>query len=219
MGSYSATQGFYEPGADEFVDVESQLNYNLRRADDRVRQLIEWQYVPSNYKTIPDAYPVREVGMKYYKAYSNCPQYTTTTNGKLTLGQDSNSIVFSWSSSGISFQGGYQSENTAEQLISYRRDLVTNTVHWRGGLKLNASADDIPLNTNITVMTIPSNVRPTRGKYFYVHMGFATGNFACCRVLFQPGGTVEINKMGIAQTDSTQRAVSFNDISYPIGDV
>lgn len=218
MGQYSATQNFYKPSSEELVDVESQINYNLRRADERVRQLVEWQYIPSSYQNVQDAYPEREIGMKYYKASTNCPQYTTLSSGSLTLAQDSNSRVYSWTQSGLSFLNNYTSENNAEQRISYRLDPVTNTVHWRGGLVLKTSMDQIPLNTNIQVITLPTVIRPTRSKYAFVHMGIASSGYSVCRILFTSAGIVEINRMGIDQTDSSQRAVSFCDVSYPIGD-
>lgn len=217
MGTYTSTQGFYKPDPDEFVDVEAQINYNWRRADSRVKQLVEWQYIPGTYLNVGDAYASREAGMKFYKASSNMVTFATNSTG--TLAQDSNSKVYSWSSSGVSFYGGYQSENSDEQKFTYRIDTTDGMIHLRGGVKLNSGADQIPRNTNITIINLPFNARPSRNKYFYVHMGIVSSNFSCCRVLVMATtGDIEINRMGADQTDPTQRVVSFNDISYPVND-
>lgn len=216
MGSYTATQKFYKPAGNEFVDVEAQVNNNWENADNRVRSLIEWQYVPSNYLTIPDAYPIREAGMKYYKASTNACQHVASTSGTLVM--DSNSSVLTWTGSSISFFGGYRSQDEATQRISYVRDSVGDYVRFRGALILNLTMDQIPRNQNITVMNLPTTIRPTRSKYFYVHMGIVTANYACCRILINTTGDVEINKMGADQSDPAQRYISFNDVRYPIGD-
>jgi hypothetical protein len=214
LGTYTATQDFYKPAPDEFVDVESQINYNLRRADEDVRAKVEWQYTEL---PVISGFAPRELGYKFYKASTN--SLFVCAEADLTLQQHSPFCpTEAWTASGIlSFPGGYQSEDLDTKRLSYSKEGFDGIVQWRGSLKLN-NYDQIPLNTNIQVMTIDPAIAPARSKYFTVHMGIQAGNYSICRVLFLNTGSVEINRMGINQTDPTQRFVSFNDIQYPTND-
>lgn len=219
MGSYTPNQNFYKPDSDEFVDVDTQINYNLRRADERVRAMIEWQYTEA---AIISGTEPRDVGYKFYKASTNSLYVAPYSD--LDLQQSSNlNSTLSWTTSGLSSQGGYRSVDFATQQLSYRVEGFDGQCTWRGAIQLNDTADQIPVNTNIVVFTMPAagSTSPTplsRAKYFYVHMGIAPGDFSCARVLFKTNGEIEINRMGIGQTDPAQRYISFNDISYPTRD-
>lgn len=215
MGTYTTTQEFYKPDGTEFVDVESQINYNFRRSDERVRALVEWQY--TDVPTISGVLP-RAVGYKWFKNSTN--SLWVAPDPDLALAQHSlNGDTDAWSTASITgLLAGYQSEDLENQRLSYRREPTDGLVSWRGSMKLN-NFDQIPLNTNIDVMTLAADIRPVRAKYFTVHMGIQSTNYSICRLLFMTDGTVQINRMGVNQTVSTERYISFNDIEYPTNDV
>lgn len=216
MGEYTANQNFYKPDPDEFVDVDSQIAYNFRRADERVRAMVEYQY--TDVPVISGVEP-SDKGYKFFKASTNTVYVRRTED--LILSQASpNGDTDSFTTSGLSSQNGYRSVDFATQQLSYRVEPTSGVCTWRGSVQLNDAADQIPLNTNTVVFTMPAagSASPTpiaRSKYFLVHMGIATGGFSILRIFFGSNGNIEINRMGINQTDPTQRYISFNDIQYP----
>lgn len=217
MGNYSSTQGFYKPDPDEFVDVESQWNDNVRTADERVRAMVEWQYtdVPMISGVLP-----RDKGYKWFKNATNSLFVCTDpVSGSIQQASD-NGDTDPWSTELItSIDNGYQSHPTIpEAQLSYRLEPAEGSVTWRGLMVLNASMDQIPLNTNINVMTIATGIRPVRSKYFFVHMGVSTAGYSVVRIVFLDTGVVQINRMGVNQADPTERYISFNDICYPRND-
>lgn len=214
MGIYTPNQAFYKPEPTEFVDVDTQVNYNLRRADERVRAMIEWQYTEA---AIISGNEPRDVGYKFFKAATNT--FYICGDPSLDLVQhSSNGDTDEWTTGGLAAVGGYRSVDFNENQLSYRVEPTDKQVSWRGNIMLNDTQDQIPVNTNIVVFTMPSFCTPARSKYFHVHMGIATAGYSIARILFKNTGEIEINRMGIAQTNVTERYVSFNDISYPTND-
>lgn len=210
MGTYTASQGFYKPDPDEFVDVESQVNFNIRRADEKVRALVEWQYTEA--PVISGSEP-RDVGYKFFKASTNS-LYTQKTATDFSQA-DSNGVTETWNNVDYAFLNSYQSVNDDEMALSYTERYWGNgLVRWRGGIRLNAG-DEIPLNTSINVLQL-SGIRivPFTNKYFNCHMGDPTTGYSFVRILFGGDGVVSIVRQGSAMTLPAQRYISFNDISY-----
>lgn len=214
MGEYSATQKFYKPGPDELVNVESHLNYNMRRADTRVKALVE--FIPTDVSSISTSTLEAENGFKWYKRISNSFYIKTPTSGIAQY--NANAQVPSWSTSGITFQGGYKSENEFESKISYSTEDGGSIVRWRGKLILG-DYQQIPRNTNIIVANIPASVTPYRSKYIHTQMGNAGGSFSVARLLFHSLGRIEICRMGSDQTDPQERYISFNSCFYTRDDL
>lgn len=214
MGTYTSTQGFYKPDPTEFVDVESQWNYNVRRSDERVRAIVEWQF--ADVPIIADAFP-RDVGYKFYKNSTNTCYIVKDSS--LDLSQhSSNGDTDSWSNSGITFLGTFASYDTNTLQISYRKEPTDGYVTWRGSLQAN-NFENIVRNSNLDVMTLDASLRPARSKYFHVYMGNDSTGYAIARILFNSTGTVQINRMGVAsQSLVSERYINFNDISYPTND-
>lgn len=219
MGDYTNNQKFYLIDPTELVNVDSDVNYNLLRADERVKALVEYQGtdVPSIVgSTVP-----KEIGYKWYKRYSNSVYVHTTFNGVTATYQDVNSVVDTWSTAGISFEPGYGSGSGLTDRIGYK--VSNNIVTWRGFVVLNNQATELPANLTTDFMTIPTSLQPIRNKYCTVTGGNSTaGSFQLFRVLFPALGSadsrLEFIKYGGNSSSSSERYISLNEISYSIDD-
>lgn len=226
MGDYTATQHFYKPDPEELVDVETQLNYNVERADHRVRALVEW--LRTDVEVIENS-EERETGFKFFKVHSNSLWVAQDNSGDVHF-PSSNNDVDSWidlgSSSGATFVNSYtddvfdtDDDEDLRRELCYRREFSDGMVYWRGLVNLTDDADQIPLNQNIIIVTgVPTEARPKRNKYFFTHMG-VTSQFSVARIMFKTNGEIEINRMGVNQSDPTQRFLSFNDCHYATNEI
>lgn len=179
--------------------------------------MVEWQYtdVPMISGVLP-----RDKGYKWFKNSTNSLWVCVDPNSGSIQQASDNGDTDPWSTQLITgFSGGYRSHPTIpEAELGYRLEPAEGSVTWRGLMVLNASMDQIPLNTNITVMTIGAGIRPSVTKYFIVHMGASTAGYSIVRVQFGTDGTVLINRMGVNMADPTERYISFNDIQYSRND-
>jgi hypothetical protein len=215
MGSYTNPQNFYLIDEDELVNVDNDLNYNLQRADDRVRPLVE--YVITAEPSISASTLPKDTGFKWYKSYTNA--IWNYRDG--AVWQDTNSQVDSWSTSGLTFETGYDSANQEESRIAY--SIFNGFVRWRGRLVLT-SGGELPANTVVDFMTPPDAALPSKSRYFFVHGGnAASSSFQTFRIFIPAVGNadkrMEYIKYGGSSSSSDQRYISLNDLYYPIDDV
>lgn len=213
MGSYTDNQNFYLIDPSELVSVENDLNYNLRKADERIRPLVEYQVTdePSiGASTLP-----KDTGFKWWKSYTGA-----IWNYRAGLFfQDPNAQVDAWSVSSLAFEAGYGSVNQEGERIAY--SIVNGFVRWRGQLHLTSGAE-LPANTVVDFLTPPDAALPDKSRYFFVWGGNATGDFQCFRI-FIPAVTsgdkrMEYIKYGGSATNEDNRYISLNDIYYPLDD-
>lgn len=218
MGSYTNNQNFYLIDPTELVNVESDLNYNLRRTDERVKALVEYQTtdVPS-LATLP-----KDVGYKFHKRSTNSVfnYHTDISTGITTHYQDPNAAVDDWSTTGLVFESGYASLTEPYERISY--SLVNGWCRWRGRLMLNAQASEFPVQVITRFMNIPISCQPLTSKYFFVHGGNTTTDFQAYRIFIAAAGSADtrweyIRYGGPTSTSNAERYISFNDIWYPVG--
>lgn len=210
MGSYTAQQGFYVIDPSELVNVETDLHFNLDRADQRVKPLVEYQATDevsiSNSTTL-----LKETGFKWYKTRSG----SVWSYRDNTTWQDGNTVVESWSTSGISFEAGYGSFDLGINRTAYC--VVDNEVHFRGRVIATGQAE-LPLNTVVNFLNVPVSILPNTSRYFFVSGGDATGNYQAARV-FVPSATdadkrLEFTMYGGTSVGPDDRYVSLNDIRY-----
>lgn len=214
MGSYTDTQRFYLIDPSELVYVEQDLNYNLQKADDIVRPLVEYGYHPDI--SLTDSDLPRGTGYKYYKAYTN--SVYAYRDG--TFFQDPNAKIDPWVTTGITYEAGYQDMNTGVDRVAY----CIGTDGWitfRGRVIATGSAE-LPLLTATNFLNVPTSILPNHPKYFYVHGGNSTGNFQTFRV-FIPAATDAVKKLqfvkyGDNASSAGERYISLNDIRYPLID-
>lgn len=216
MGSYTSKQRFYLIDGDELVNVGNDLNYNIKRADERVCPLLGYQYtdVPS----VAASDLPKDIGFKWYKTYTNAIwNYHRKSETSIGVWQDPNSRVDSWESTGISFESGYSSTNLEESRVSY--SIFNGWVRWRGRVTLDSGNTDFPTNTTVGFLVPPSNVRPSRAKYFFVHGGNSTGDFQVFRI-YIPARSASNPRMEYVKYGGTstagERYISLNDIYYPL---
>lgn len=215
MGDYTPTQKFYLINGEELVNVEQDINYNWRRADERIKPLIEVQ--KTDLASITNSSVPKSTGYKWFKTYNNSFYYYY--NGEPV--RDTNSAVASWVVSGISFEPGYGSSNLEESRIAY--SIQNGFVNLRGRLVLNGGANELPLNTTVNFMTLPAEARPARDKYFTIYGGNTTTSFQAAR-LFVPSASsgdprLEFCKYGGATSSSSvERYLSLNDVFYGLAD-
>lgn len=217
MGSYTSVQQFYLIGEDDLVDVDQNLNYNLQRADDRMRPLVE--YARTNSASITtDPALTREVGFKYYKTFSNAIFYGVNTFG--TMAQDGNGIVPGWSTTGITFEPNYGSLDLSTNRISWAK-YFNSWCRLRGALMFN-NLSAFPKNVTTKFMTLPPVMYPAKSRYFFLQMGNGSGQAQTARVFIPAAGSADLRlefcAYGPDGTTSDQRYISLNDIYYPIND-
>lgn len=218
MGSYTNNQNFYLIDPTELVNVESDLNYNLRRADERVKALVEYQSTnEASLATLP-----KDIGYKYHKKSTNSiwNYHTSLSTGITTHYQDTNAAVDTWSTSGIVYEASYASLVEPYETISY--SLFNGWCRWRGRLMLNNQNSEFPMQTITRFMNIPVACQPVTAKYFFVHGGNTTADFQAYRIFVAPAGGADtrweyIRYGGTTSTSNAERYISFNDIWYPVG--
>jgi hypothetical protein len=216
MGSYTNPQNFYLIDPTELVNVDNDLNYNLQRADTRIRSLVE--YVYTDVPSITDSSLTKGTGFKWYKTYTNAIwNARDTTSGVF---QDPNAQVDSWSTSDIVFESGYGSTNLQEQRVGY--SIFNGWVRWRGRVALT-NGNELPANTVTDFLTPPASTQPNKGRYFTVHGGNASGvDFQVFRVFIPAAGSADVRlefiKYGGNSATSGDRYLSLNDVYYPLND-
>jgi len=214
MGDYSPNQQFYLTDPSELVDVEQHVNYNFRRADERVRPLVEYQI--TSLPSISDSDLTKDTGFKWYKTYSNSIYHWRDG----AIFQDANATVGAWSFSNIVFASTYTSFNSAEGRIGYMLD-DAGIVHWRGKLAFNAGSA-LPANVATKFLVPPSGYSPNRARYFTVYGGDSTGDFQCYRIFIPDSAasdkSFEFCKYGGNGTTTGENYISLNDIHYPLSD-
>jgi hypothetical protein len=219
MGGYTDNQKFYLIGGSELVSVENNLNYNLRRADERVKALVEYQItdVPS----ITNSGASVDVGYKWYKQYTNAlyNYRLDRISGAPGFWQDANAQVDSWTSSVGPFEPNYGSQDLGDNRIGY--SIFNGFVRWRGRLSLT-SGGELPANTLINFLTPPTETRPERDRHFFVCGGDSATNFQTFYVLVPAAGSANLRmrfvKYGGNAKDSSNRYISLNSIQYPLID-
>jgi hypothetical protein len=216
MGDYTPTQRFYLPDGDELVNVEQDLNYNWDRADERVKALVEMQRTDEasiSVSSIP-----KDVGYKWFKTYTNSWYFLSAAS--TTAITDVNSVVTNWDVAGITFEAGYGSVNLEESRIAYA--IQDGFVHLRGRLCLNGTATDLPLNTTVNFMTLPTSAMPARNKYFTVYGGNAGADFQCARLFIPESGAadprLEFCRYGGVASSAQERYISLNGAYYGLDD-
>jgi hypothetical protein len=209
VGDYTATQGFYKPNpVGELVDVEQHLNFNLRRIDERVKPLLEYQI--TNETSITSSSLPKDTGFKWYKPYSNS-LWTWRADGLIQ--QDVNSFVDNWTDA-TTFLNSYTSYDTTKRL-SY--SVFNGFVRWRGKVKLSNDAA-LPTNTTTAFLTPPSATVPTKARYFTVWGGNATSDFQSFRIFIPSTGNMEFIKYGGNGATSSENYFCMDDVFYPIQD-
>lgn len=215
MGSYTDPQNFYLIDGSELVSVEQDLNYNLKRADDRVRPLVE--YLVTDEPTITTSSLPKDTGFKWYKTYTGAIYHY-----RGGIFQDINASIDTWSVSGLSFESGYGSLDQEENRIAFSLT-PDGFVRWRGRLVLDNQASELPLNTTINFLTPPASVLPVRARYFTLYGGNASGtDFQCFRLFVPQAGAadtrLEFVKYGSTASSSGERYLSLNDVYYALND-
>jgi len=216
MGEYSVPQNFYLIDGSELVNVDQDLNYNLQRADDRVRPLIE--YVVTDEPSISASSLPKDTGFKWYKTYTGAI-WNYRDGGVF---QDTNAQVDTWSVSGLTFETGYGSADQELARIAYSTS-TGGFVRFRGRLVLNGTASELPVNTTVNFMTVPSSILPVRQKYFTCYGGnAASGDFQCFRIFVPQQGSgddrIEFIKYGGNASSAAERYLSLNDVFYSLND-
>jgi hypothetical protein len=215
MGSYTDGQRFYLIDSSELVSVDKDLNYNLQRADDRVRPLVEYVYTDEPSVTTSNSL-VKGIGFKWYKTYNNSVVYSFDGTGAYEDGANS---IAKWEVTGMSFETGYTSYDQDIRRVAYSEE--DGWVRLRGSVIRDAFAE-LPLLVNTKFLTLPTSILPERSKYFFIHGGEATGNFQTFRIGI-PSATaadkrLEFIKYGANASNSGERFFSLNDIHYPLLD-
>lgn len=215
MGDYTPTQKFYLIDGEELVNVEQDLNYNWRRADTKIRALVDFQN--TDVPTLATSDLPKDEGYKWFKTYTNSIYHYT--DGSIIT--SANSAVTDWAISGISFEPGYGSANLEDSRIAYA--VQDGFVHLRGRLVLNSGSSELPANVTTNFMTLPNSVMPLRNKYFTVYGGNSTGtDFQCARI-YVPEKTlsdqrIEFCKYGGNASSSSERYLSLNDVYWGLDD-
>lgn len=220
MGSYTSTQKLYRTDANEVVDVESQLNSNLRRLDSRVRSLVEYQHVSA--PSITGSVKVRENGMKWFKTSTNALWVCKGDYGKVY--QNSQAYTEEWTSlSNSQMINGWQNiSEDAESFIGYQKD-AAGIVSWRGRVRMGNYLT-WSLETMYRLMQpMPAEVTPTRAKYFSTIVGGWNNQAlpaSVARIYVGSNGNFEFNLMGEAPgpDGDTNNWFSLNDVWYSTDD-
>lgn len=213
MGSYTESQRFYKSDPSEIINVDQDLNYNLRRADVRVRALVEYQ--KTDVPSISAASISKDIGFKWYKTYTNS---IWVYRNDREIWQDPNAIVEEWFTSGITWESGYGPASGDINNVAY--SIFNNMVRLRGRVALNSGQSQFPLNTNTNFMTLPTSARPLVQKYFTLYGGNGTSDFQCFR-LFIPQSSasdqrLEFCKYGGASENADENYLDLNDVWYAL---
>ncbi len=214
MGTYTSNQQLYLIDPSELVSVENNLNYNLRRADERIRPLVEYQITDE--ASISASSLPKDTGFKWYKTYTG-GIWNYRDGG---IFQDPNAQIDTWSTSSITFEAGYGSSDLDVNRIAYSTSANGNFIRWRGRLVLNSGTSELPANTTTDFMTPPVGVLPLTSKYFTVYGGNSTGDFQCFRIFIPSSGSadkrMEFVKYGGNASSSGERYLSLTDVMYSL---
>lgn len=208
MGNYTTRQKLYRVDADEIVSAESNLNYNWRQLDDKVKHLVEW--APSEREFLFDGEDLSR-GRKYLKRNSNSQWYAWDGG----LFQDTTAFVNSWTVlSAFTASGWEEHTDPVWGRFMYTVD-ADGDVHLRGALR-QTGGTAIPLKTTIVIATLPTAARPTQSRYFYKVCGNADApDYSTCRVFIGIDGTMSIVRYGSTQGSVTDRYIPLTGINYP----
>lgn len=214
MGGYTPNQKFYTVSPSELVDVDQHVNYNFRRADERVCPLVGYQY--TTISDITGSNLLKEPGFKWYKRYSNAVWNCTSTN---VLQQDPNSLVNAWTSSGVSYPSGYTDMNQFEAKVGWSS--YNGVIRWRGRVILSGAVA-FPANVSTNFLIPPSAARPLKAKYFTVWGGNSSGDFQCFRIIVPASSSSDASfqyiKYGGNGTGPTENFIPLHDIKYSLDD-
>lgn len=212
MGTYTTTQQFYKPDTTELVDVEQQINYNLRRIDERVRPLIEYQMTDVTSISASDL--PKDTGFKWWKSYSNSIWHYRDGG----IFQDANAANSTWSTIGLTLINSYSSYDNNFQ-VSYSSH--NGMVRWRGKVSLS-NLGNLPTNTATKFLTPPTGFSPAKERYFTVYGGNSTGDFQCFRIRIPDSSagdkSFEFIKYGGNGSSSAENYFSLHDVVYPLSD-
>lgn len=219
MSGYTDNQGFYQIGGSELVSVENNLNYNLRRADERVKALVEYQVtdVPS---ILNAGIPV-DIGYKFYKTYTNAiwNYRRNSVTGSLGVFQDGNAAVDSWTFNVGTFEPGWGSQDFGDNRIGY--SIFNGFVRWRGRLALT-NGGEIAANTTFNFLTAPAETRPERARYAFCYGGESISSYQTARVLIAAAGAADLRmefvKYGGNSLSPSDRYINLNGLQYPLVD-
>lgn len=209
MGTYTSNQNFYLIGTSDFIDVDTDLNYNWDRADERIRGLVEYQRTDA--ASISVANLPREVGYKFYKTYTNSLWNCQASDGSIY--QDPNAQVDSWSNSGISYSTGYTSDTATDGAVSYSS--FNGWVHLRGRILHNSGAA-FPTYTGTQFMTLPASVTPTGTRDICVSGGDDPTNYQYFQIAIDTTGKCWFTLMGATTPVANQNFLPLNEIMFPI---
>lgn len=216
MGEYSPNQGFYIIDGDELVNVETDVNFNMERADAIVKPLIQHQMLPPDVSSITSSDYPKGLGYKWWKRWSNSI-YTwsaPTPGGTPVARQDGNSTVEFWTSI-TAFSTGWSNYDSNPNPVQYH--LSNGIVRLRGRAKYNA---EIPANTPIDVLTLPTEIIPNTERFFLVSGGNSAASFQMFRVTITGASTspktLQIVKYGGNATTTNDRYLNLNAIMYPL---
>lgn len=213
MGNYSPNQNFYLTDPDELVNVEQDLNYNIRLADARVRPLVEYQWTDA--PNIGQSDLPKDTGFKWYKARTNTI-WAYTERGSVT--QDPNSQVNNWRTDFV-WAAGYGPLNN--NIDSVAATVYNGMVRLRGMVVLNGGATDLPVNTSTNVFELPVALKPVDPQYFTIYGGnAASGDYQVFR-FFVPGAAAgnqncQFHKYGGTASGATERFLSLNNVFYTL---
>lgn len=212
MGDYTSKQKFYLIDGSELVNVDQDLNYNLARADARIKPLVEYQVTDE--PSITTSSLPKETGFKWYKTYTNSI-WAQREDGLVY--QDTNAWVDGWSTSDITFYNNYGSMNLDADRVAYTA--FNGFVRFRGKLVLNGGGTDLPANTTTKFMEIPSQwLHPTKARYLMVYGGNSSTDFQCARIYVPPQTAtdkrIEFCKYGGSATGNIEKYLGLNDVFY-----
>lgn len=213
MGNYSPNQNFYLTDPDELVNVEQDLNYNMRLADARVRPLVEYQWTDE--PVIGQSDLPKDTGFKWYKSYTNSVWVYREDTG---VTQDTNSQIDTWST-GLTWAAGYGPANNNVDNVAIT--MQNGMVRLRGQVVLNGGASDLPLNVSTNVFEIPVQFKPVDPCYITLYGGNASsGDFQTFR-FFVPGAAAgsqfcQFIKYGGTGSSASERFLSLNGVYFTV---
>lgn len=213
MGDYTPNQKFYLTDPEELVNVEQDLNYNIRLADTRVRPLVEYQW--TDLASITQSDLPKDTGFKWYKSYTNSV-WVRASDGLIY--QDVNSQIDTWST-GFTWASGYGPANTNVDNVAVT--MQNGMVRLRGQVVLNGGSTDLPLNTNTNVFELPVQFKPVDPCYITLYGGNASsGDFQTFR-FFVPGASAgsqfcQFIKYGGSGSSSSERFLSLNGVYFTV---
>jgi hypothetical protein len=200
VGTNTTNFKLYKPASSEIADPDTQVNSNLDIADTEARMLF---------------------GYKWHKTY-NCGQWFWRDNGggAFSSAQDINSGVGSWLDFTSQFDPLYTGVGTRQTVTwPYIRFFSRGTGKldvWMSGQMKLVSGAELPLNTNVTIATLPTQYRPVVPKSFLTYAGVAnsSSSYSITRIDLLLDGSVQYCRMGANTLDSSQRHVCLDGIFY-----